>query len=283
MHRQQPSCAQTPHSFRSTPTRSAVPWSTSIRPGAKSVAAGGETAATTPLPAFAPVSAPLEPILVEARGAAVKLGPGIDHDTMPNLGTSQELEILGGPTRSSGLKQAVWWLGDLARFPGERTATRLTSPPLSFHAVPRPLADAVQPPPRVAALAPGQAVLIPDAALERAGLVGALLATRDLRVHELHPGLGLLVTDAPPVDDPWFEVFEVEAFLPWRASKVAAWLRAHDGGEVTLRTRGHAVPNADRVAARELSGKGSCPYTVLALRFGPHRVVAAICRSRTEA
>jgi hypothetical protein len=192
----------------------------------------------------------LEPILAAARGAALKLGPGIDFTELPER-ASREVEILGG---RHGLVQAVVWCGELARAPGRHTATRLVDR-ASFTAVPdRFLAVAD---------APERFLLVPDPALERAQLVAARVAGTS--AVELAAGLGLL-TSPVPLHDAWFTEYEILAVMPWRQRKIQQWLAAHDAGLVVVRTRGAAVrPEAEQ---RALRGAGDEPYTLFGLRTG---------------
>ena len=204
-----------------------------------------------------------EPLLDAAPAAAIKLAPGIVPYHLPRL-DARELEFIG---ERRGLLQAVLWCGDLVQGTGgEHTATRLPDDSLpdglTFRARPDRVLEVAD--------APGRYVLIPDPALERARLVAPRIAGTAAR--ELAPGLGLLTADEP-LDDPWFEQVEILATLPWRPKKIREWLRAHDGGPVTVRTRDRAVDtDREQVALR---GDGSTPYTLFGLRL-ERRVVCFV-------
>lgn len=192
----------------------------------------------------------LEPLLTTARGAALKLGPGIDFAELPER-DAREVEILGG---RHGLVQAVVWCGRLAQAPGRHTATRLADG-ATFTAVPDRHLDV--------AAAPERFLLVPDPALERAQLVAARIAGTPAL--ELAAGLGLLTSPAR-LEDAWFTEHEILAVMPWRPRKIQQWLKAHDGGLVVVRTRGAAVrPETEQ---RALRGTGSEAYTLFGLRAG---------------
>jgi hypothetical protein len=195
----------------------------------------------------------LGPLLDSDRPGAIKLGPGIALDELPGGGSRTELEIVGD---REGLLQALVWCGDLAQAPGRRTATRLDRG-LGFTAAPRPA-------PIAAGI--GRFVLVPDPALERAGLVGARTGGA---VGEIAAGLGLLSAEAP-LDDPWFRSFEVLEVLPWRDKKIREALRTHDAGPVQVKIRGK-VADAN-AAARAFRGTGAAEIWLLGFRLGAKAV-----------
>jgi hypothetical protein len=91
------------------------------------------------------------------------------------------------------------------------------------------------------------------------------------------PGLGLLL-GRHAANDPWLRPFSIEGVVPPREDAMAAWLKDHDGGTVTVRTRGAATSDADALA-RRLSGPGSTSWTVWILRLG--RQKTALMTSQT--
>jgi hypothetical protein len=80
-------------------------------------------------------------------------------------------------------------------------------------------------------------------------------------------GLGIAHGPAPSHEDAWWwRWYRVQAEIPWRTEAAASWLRDHDAGEVTVKTRGKAVdPDA---LARAWRGRGATPWTVFMLRHG---------------
>lgn len=197
--------------------------------------------------------------LVERGGdGAIKLSPGIDFDALP----SGEIEIIN---RRGTLVQAVLWTGRLARH--ERTGTRIDSDGSvhTFSGSPKELFETSE---------PSAYLLAVDPAIERAGLIGALMESTG--AGSIHPQLGLLTSDGA-VASPWLTPFELIERMPWRTRKVAEWLQSHDGGVVEVKTRGKAV-DPDRAAA-ELRGEGATMFTVFVLRFGS-KVEAWITRRK---
>ncbi|MDY7110330.1 MAG: hypothetical protein SYC29_17000 [Planctomycetota bacterium] len=216
---------------------------------------------------YRPGPAFINRLLTTCPDGAIKLGPGVDLDALPlatSGGGGREIEIIN---EGGTLVQAVLWCGALALHPGKRTATRLPDG-LSFTAAPQ-----------AAPVMEGRAreafhrfLYVPDPAIERAGLLGALCA--DLPVREVHPGLGILTSDQR-LENPWLSAYEVLTQLPWRPRKIADWLSAHNGGIVEVKTRGKAV-DTDLVQ-HDLRGDGDEKYTIFALRLG-RKLMAAITR-----
>jgi hypothetical protein len=204
--------------------------------------------------AYQPTISEVLALLERSRGAGCKLGPGIPLP-LPDRPAGSELEFLQEGNR---LVQAVLWTGDLAEHPDHRTATLLPSgETISGVPVDSPLGDDLP--------AEGDWLLEPAPALERAGLVGAVLETVGGAPCELAPGLGLL-HGAEAAGSPWFDDWRIEAVLPLRERPIKAWLRSHDAGEVVVRTRGGAI-EVDRWT-RLLRGDGANPFVVFGLRLG---------------
>jgi len=231
---------------------------------ARRVVRGGTMRRVHELDESEPGRAFIEILLRSAAGASVKLGPGADLDSLPGAAET-EIEIIG---ESHGLTQAVLWSGALALQRGWRRATVLANDPLRSRSI------ALEPDAPCAgeteALARGgapDAILVPEPALERAGLSRRL--AREIGARELAPGLGIF--DMPQGRDagPWFSAHAVQAMMPWRTRAVKSWLAAHDGGIVTVRTRGRAVD--PDVAQAELRGAGSTGWTVFILRIGDEK------------
>lgn len=202
-------------------------------------------------------------LLEKNPDSAVKLGPGVDVEELPEL-DRMEVEFI---QESGRLVQAVLWSGRLAENPGQHTATLL----------PRgaQVSGTQCPPPCDPGRGLGRWIAAPALSLERSGLVGHLC--REHGLAEIVPGLGLL-TAPSAAPDPWFTSYEVLESMPWRPRKVAAWLAARDAGVVDVKTRGGAVDPEQ--ARKQLRGKGANHFMVFVLRLGK-KVVAAICRPPT--
>jgi hypothetical protein len=122
-------------------------------------------------------------------------------------------------------------------------------------------------PPSGAKPVEGQVLHVPDPALERARLLHLLATEHSL--WEPAPGLGLLIGDTAAAS-PWCTPWVIHASVPPRTRTMQQWLRANDGGEVTVRTRGGAQKDVDMLSKR-LSGPGRTPWTVFVLRLGRHK------------
>jgi len=199
------------------------------------------------------------------RAGAIKLGPGINPAAIAAYippETPHELEFLSERGR---LTQCIAWLGPLARVPARSTESQ--AQPSTLHTATlltdtstNTLSGQPSEPP-IAALA--RYLVESDASIERAHLLGELCERFDL--HALHPGLGLLTGDNPPVS-PFCTSFEVLAHTPWSEKQTRAWLREHDAGVIEIKTRDKAVePDALQLRLR---GEGVVPFTVFVLRWG---------------
>lgn len=196
----------------------------------------------------------LQRLWSESPGGGAKLGPGID---LPIEGApaGSELEFI---SEDRTLVQAVLWWGACARHPGARSATALRGSDVrTMHGMPgaMPFRDGPY----------GVCIAVPDPALERSGLAGASAA--QLGLAEAAVGLGIAHGPHPNHDEAWWwRWYRVEAEIPWRTDAALAWLRDHDAGEVTVKTRGKAVdPDA---LARAWRGRGARAWTVFMLRHG---------------
>jgi hypothetical protein len=206
------------------------------------------------LDGYEPGLAVLQRMWSESPGGGAKLGPGID---LPIEGApaGSELEFI---SEDRTLVQAVLWWGACARHPGERAATALRGSEVrTMHGMPgaMPFRDGPY----------GACIAVPDPALERSGLAGASAA--QLGLAEAAVGLGIAHGPHPTHDEAWWwRWYRVEAEIPWRTDAALAWLRDHDAGEVTVKTRGKAVdPDA---LARAWRGRGARAWTVFMLRHG---------------
>jgi hypothetical protein len=213
---------------------------------------------------FEPGRGYIERCLHEARGAAVKLGPGVDIEDLRRPSAS-EVEFI---SERGTLVQAVVWSRELVRAAGCVTATQCPAG-LSFTGTPQldvPLWHDD---------APGQHVYVADPALERSGtsmetpgsLLGAFAKSMDL--YEMHPGLGLL-TSNESIESLWLRRYDVRAAMSWKEKRVRAWLREHDAGEVTIKTRARVVD--PDVWSTRLTGSGGTPYVVFIVRLGLRNV-----------
>lgn len=215
-------------------------------------------------------------VIERRHSGAIKLGPGLDIAAACRVlppGTAHEVEIISERGR---LTQAVVWIGALARGrAGSRVATLLDE-----HGVTSLRAEHVASPPDAPIDPPcgplRRYLIEADASIERAGLL-ALACRNDGRMTGVHPGLGLLTSDAP-AHGPMFTNFEVLAHMPWVEKNVRAWLREHRGGIVEVKTRGRAAdPDA---LQKHLRGNGDITHTLFVFRTG--RSIESVVTRRTE-
>jgi hypothetical protein len=215
---------------------------------------------------YKPGPAFIADLLTRSPDGCVKLGPGVDLTSLP-VG---EIEMI---SRRGTLVQAVLWTGKLRR--AARTATMLTPSPafagegrgegITNNASPQSRASIITltgSPARLRLSAAEKYIFTVDPALERAELIGNLADS--LNIAAIHPSLGL-VTSNRLVDSPWLTPFELLEQLPFRPDKIKAWLKAHDGGIVEVKTRGKSADADD--TARQLRGEGATTYTLFVLRF----------------
>jgi hypothetical protein len=235
-----------------------------LDPARREATAGSNRRRLWRLEDYRPGSEFIARLLTECEDGAIKLGPGVDFDSLPTA-PRMEIELISERGR---LVQAVLWTGRLAFHAGQRAATIL---PAGISLTGHP--SAVSPPPQTSGDLAGRFLLVPDPAAERAGLLGTLCGEHGLV--ELHPGLGILTGPDDP-GSPWLTPFEIIEHLPWRPAKVRDALRSLGAGAVEVKTRGRAVdPDAAR---RQLSGEGERKLSVFVLRLG--RKVQAVIAKR---
>jgi len=194
--------------------------------------------------------------VLSARGAAIKVGPGVAID---DFATAERLE-LDYVSVGRVLVQAIAWSGDLTSNAG---MTRSTILPSGQTLVGEPRIDA----PVWSGERPGQWIYEADPSVERARLLAQVAEAHDLA--EVHPGLGLLTGDHR-IDDSSFRRFECLHAMPWKLKALRAWFRSNDAGVVTVKTRDRVVD--PDMLARQLSFEGTTPYVVFIVRCGTMRI-----------
>ena len=175
---------------------------------------------------------PLDAVLARAREIpdgrlCVKTAPGIDLDDRSIRvalgGLALELEAV---SESGTCKEAVMWCGGFARADGARRATAIGSHGAqTFDGDPSAVAD-------VAPLL--DCIGEVDASVIRAGLVGALCADRRWSVLDRRVAY---VTAGEPTLDPFARWYRVRDAMPFSVKRVREYLRTHDIGGLTIKTR----------------------------------------------
>lgn len=193
--------------------------------------------------------------LLRRAGGCVKTGPAVPRDAGPD-GAEIEWVSLDGD-----LKEAAVWS------PGLATARRRATLLPGGHT----LTDGED---RVPPAGPVRPVLYePDAAVIRAGLVGALAELVGGTL--LDPHIAFVCAD-DPVTTPFARAYRVIEELPYREKALRAALRARDVGPLTIKKRGVEVtPEALR---GRLGLRGSRPATLVLSRHGRHAVALLVER-----
>ncbi|MFF5425958.1 MULTISPECIES: methyltransferase domain-containing protein [unclassified Streptomyces] len=177
-----------------------------------------------------------------APHAALKIAPGIPHETVPEEAEAEWISDGGD------VKEAVLWFGTE---PGARRATLLPSGvSLTGRGLPDPEVRPV-----------GRYLYEPDGAVIRAHLVAEVAA---------EVGGGLIdatiayVTADALVPTPYAAAYEITDALPFNLKKLKALLREREVGTLTVKKRGSAVEPEE--IRRKVKPKGPNAATVLLTR-----------------
>jgi SAM-dependent methyltransferase len=204
--------------------------------------------------AFSPSFGFVSSVLEQARFAAAKLAPGLDHALIPPGIEAEWVSFAGG------VKEAVLWS---AGFGEPRIARRATVISASASTG---LTDADAWTDAVGEL--GAYLYEPDGAVIRAGLVQqvAALLPGGRRIDE---HLAYLAADEP-LSTPFARGFTVVEVLPYSVKRLRAALRRREVGIVEIKKRGVDIDPA--VLRRELKPAGPNSLTVLLARVGEQRL-----------
>jgi hypothetical protein len=202
----------------------------------------------------------LNGLLANHPNGAIKLAPAAE--TPDAWQQAAELEWI---SRARECRQQVAWFGGLARHPGRRAATILTSDPGQTRTL---LGDGGTEPPVAPAI--GRYVFEPDAAVLAAGLNGQLAVEHDLA--SLVFGVAYLTGDEP-IHDPALSCFEVQEVLGYHPKRVKTLLRERGIGTLEVKKRG--VDLAPDSVRRELDLRGENTATLILTRI-ENRVVAIL-------
>ncbi|ORT59613.1 class I SAM-dependent methyltransferase [Streptomyces sp. CB03238] len=178
----------------------------------------------------------------KAPHAALKIAPGIPHETIPPEAEAEWVSDGGD------VKEAVLWFGTR---PGTITATLLPGPhTLTGRGLPNPPVRPV-----------GRFLYEPDGAVIRAHLVAEV-------AEELGGGLVdetiAYITAAEPRPTPYATAYEITDELPFNLKKLKALLREREVGTLTVKKRGSAVEPEE--LRRKLKPKGPNAATVFLTR-----------------
>ncbi|MCL4204249.1 MAG: hypothetical protein KJ000_17340 [Pirellulaceae bacterium] len=217
---------------------------------------------TTRLTSHQPDLTIIEQLLAANRQGAIKLAPAAN--VPEHWRNNAELEWIGN---RGECRQLVAWFGDLAKSPGQRTATVLSNGALEACSirgeahVEIPLAKQV-----------GRFVFEPHSAVLAADLTGVLANAYGLQT--IAPGIPYLTGDEA-VDSPMLARFEVSETMPFNIRKLRTHLRQLDIGHMEIKKRGVRLSPEHVLAELSLSGEGSA--TLLLMPMGK-KMLAILCQ-----
>ncbi len=209
-------------------------------------------------------SPPLDALLAahRARQLVVKCAPGIDFDSLAQLGFAGEVEVTSW---AGSVREACLWPAALTDRGITRRATILERGEQVTDADPDHCPTG----------RPGRWIVDPDGAVVRAGLVRHYGARHGL--WQLDPDIAYLTGDTLPAGVRGFEVLEELAF---REKTLRQALSALDCGPLEILVRGVAV-DPDELR-RRMRTRGGTSLSVVLTRIGTGtgaRATAFICRS----
>ncbi|WP_035748157.1 class I SAM-dependent methyltransferase [Glycomyces sp. NRRL B-16210] len=195
-------------------------------------------------------SPPLDELLGrlrEARFAAVKLGPGIGHDWIPEGAEAEWVSV------DRDVVEACLWLGEAAQVP-RRASVRKAG---EWHELTGDGKDRAEVG-EVAAY-----LYEPDGAVIRAGLVAELAG--ELKAHTANETIAYLYGDEIK-ETPFARAWKVEEVWPLHPKKLKALLAEREIGRLTIKQRGTGLDPA--TLRKQLKLKGPNEATLIATRIG---------------
>ncbi|MEU0275684.1 methyltransferase domain-containing protein [Streptomyces sp. NPDC006307] len=179
---------------------------------------------------------------LEAPRAALKIAPGIPHETVPPEAEAEWISDGGD------VKEAVLWFGTR---PGAVTATLLPGPhTLTGRGLPNPPVREV-----------GRFLYEPDGAVIRAHLVAEV--AEELGGGLLDETIAYITADELR-PTPYATAYEITDRLPFNVKKLKSLLREREVGNLTVKKRGSAVEPEE--LRRKLKPKGPNAATVFLTR-----------------
>lgn len=194
-------------------------------------------------------SPPLDALLARLRetaSAAVKLGPGIKHDWLPEGAEAEWVSV------DRDVVEACLWLGKTAEVPRRASVCKEGR----WHEL-KGDGKARTETGEVAAY-----LYEPDGAVIRAGLVADLATRLDART--AHPDIAYLYTDRL-TETPFARAWKVEEVWPLHPKKLRALLAEREIGNLTIKQRGTGVDPAE--LRKKLKLKGPNKATMVATRI----------------
>jgi hypothetical protein len=210
---------------------------------------------------FDPSLEAIDRLLARSNLAAVKLAPATDAP----VSWCQTAELQWLSTRGE-CRQQVAWFGPLARFPGQRAATVITT-----RGEQRTIVGTPDQPVMVAASI-GRYIYEPDAAVLAAKLSSVLCRAHGLAA--LSPDVAYFTSDTE-INDLAMDRFEVLDCLPFDRKQLRAYCREHQVGRLEIKKRG--VDLSPDQLRKEIVAHGDNAATILVAPFD-NQVRAIIAR-----
>ena len=192
-----------------------------------------------------------------ARAVGVKLGPGIEHELLPDHGEAQWVSVDGD------LVECSVWLGPAAREGVRRSALVIRGGAAHELGAPDSAEDAVHA--QVGEL--GQWLHEPDAALIRGRFIGDL--ARQLGGRMIAPEIAWITTDEQ-AETPFAQSFRILEVLPLDAAQLKRMVKAREIGTLEIKKRGVDIDPAQ--FRKKLAPKGPNSATLILTRLGEKRV-----------
>jgi SAM-dependent methyltransferase len=197
--------------------------------------------------AYSPSLDPLLERLREARFAAVKLGPGIGHEWIPEGAEAEWVSV------DRDVVEACLWLGEAARVP-RRASVRKAGEWHELTGTGEERAEVGE----VAAY-----LYEPDGAVIRAGLVAEL--AEELGAHTASESIAYLYGEELK-ETPFARAWKVEEVWPLHPKKLKALLAERGIGRLTIKQRGTGIDPA--ALRKQLKPRGPNEATLVATRIG---------------
>ncbi len=195
----------------------------------------------------------VERLLAVNSNAAIKLAPAADAPA--SWVDRYELEWI---SRDRQCRQLVAWHGTLARDPGVRRATVLSTDGSVAQSVTGPPNQPLQYAPQL-----GRFLFEPDPAVLAAHLTGVLAGEHGLSA--VSAGIAYL-TGPTAIDDPALACFEVREILPLDLRQIAGHLREQNIGRLEIKKRG--VDHDPATVRKQLHLAGDEAATLFLTKLG---------------
>lgn len=186
----------------------------------------------------------------------VKLGPGMDHDLIPDNAEAVWVSVDGE------LVEVSLYFGKVKRADVARAALLINS--TGFHELTSP--NKARSDADLGEL--GEYIYEPDNSIIRSHLIGDLANQFNLKL--IANEIAYLTGDS--VDSPWLKKYKLIDSLPFDRKKLKAYLKGLDIGPLEIKKRGADI--TPEQLRRELNLKGSKPATIIVTRVqDQHRVL----------